>query len=345
VPSACRATAISMCVFAMMPAMNAALNINANGDAGVTARSGAFASGSIASGAIASGAIASGAIATGAIAAGAASIAENEDAASSDGDRGVKILFKRSDTPGNSSGTDLDYEQPQMSAGRLWTSTIITANTPGTGATNLGKAEDAGHTSGDTGVMALNPVGTAVNLVREDARAGTLVSTDGDNIAQRGNNFGDAYVIGPHTTKVSANFNRPGDTTSYAANDAVSDNTTAGSVTKLSWTIPYARGTIRRVKIRKSDQTVATPTIRLWLWDATFAVGAGDNAAFAGPFQDAIGYVDVAVTTAGSDDAVGWAACDIPFSGGTVFGLLQTLSVFAPANSETFTIDLTYYPG
>jgi hypothetical protein len=57
------------------------LNINANGDAGVTARSGAFASGSIASGAIASGAIASGAIATGAIAAGAASIADNEDAA------------------------------------------------------------------------------------------------------------------------------------------------------------------------------------------------------------------------------------------------------------------------
>jgi len=88
--------------------------------------SGAVASGAIASGAIASGAVASGAIAAGAIAAGATSIAENEDVASADGDRGVKIMFKRLDTPANASGTDGDYEQPQMSAGRVWTSTVVT---------------------------------------------------------------------------------------------------------------------------------------------------------------------------------------------------------------------------
>jgi hypothetical protein len=64
---------------------------------------------------VASGGIASGGIAAGAIAAGATSVAENEDVASADGDRGVKIMFKRLDTPANSSGTDGDYEQPQMS--------------------------------------------------------------------------------------------------------------------------------------------------------------------------------------------------------------------------------------
>ncbi|MCI0526785.1 MAG: hypothetical protein L0Y56_04935, partial [Nitrospira sp.] len=42
---------------------------------------------------------------------------------------------------------------------------------PGTGATNLGKAEDAVHTSGDTGVMALT--------VRSDA-GGSLVGASGD---------------------------------------------------------------------------------------------------------------------------------------------------------------------
>jgi hypothetical protein len=42
---------------------------------------------------------------------------------------------------------------------------------PGTGATNLGKAEDAAHTSGDVGVMALG--------VRSDTLA-TLAGTDGD---------------------------------------------------------------------------------------------------------------------------------------------------------------------
>lgn len=88
--------------------------------------SGAVASGAFASGALASGSIASGAIAAGAIAAGATSIADNEDAASADGDRGVKIMFKRLDTPANASGTDGDYEQPQMSAGRVWTSTVVT---------------------------------------------------------------------------------------------------------------------------------------------------------------------------------------------------------------------------
>jgi hypothetical protein len=42
---------------------------------------------------------------------------------------------------------------------------------PGTGATNLGKAEDAAHSSGDTGVMAL--------AVRSDA-GGAIAGTDGD---------------------------------------------------------------------------------------------------------------------------------------------------------------------
>mgnify|MGYP003647344355 CR=1 FL=1 len=42
---------------------------------------------------------------------------------------------------------------------------------------------------------AANPVGTALILVREDARAGSLTSLDGDNVALRGNNKGEAYVI------------------------------------------------------------------------------------------------------------------------------------------------------
>lgn len=50
-------------------------------------------------------------------------------------------------------------------------SDITTSVVPGTGATNLGKAEDAGHTSGDTGVMALG--------VRNDTLADTT-STNAD---------------------------------------------------------------------------------------------------------------------------------------------------------------------
>lgn len=142
------------------------------------------------------------------------------------------------------------------------------------------------------------------------------------------------------TRKLTATFNRPADTTPYTANDAVADNTTAGSVTKLQVTVPRGAGRIARVKVRKSDQTVATPTVRVWMWDATFTVGAGDNAAFAAPLAAAMGSPDVAVVNAGTDDAVGWTATDIPVVTGTVFILLQTLSAFTPASAETFTVEL-----
>lgn len=48
---------------------------------------------------------------------------------------------------------------------------VVNSAIPGTGATNLGKAEDAAHTSGDVGVMAL--------AVRNDANA-AFSGTDGD---------------------------------------------------------------------------------------------------------------------------------------------------------------------
>ena len=41
---------------------------------------------------------------------------------------------------------------------------------------------------------AANPVGTALNLVRDDARTGSLTTTDGDNISARGTNAGELYV-------------------------------------------------------------------------------------------------------------------------------------------------------
>lgn len=171
----------------------------------------------------------------------------------------------------------------------------------------------------------------------------TIGILDKDSAAQTIRTIDD--MVTTKMTAVAGSFNRPADTTAYAANDAVADNVTAGSVTKLQWTPAQGRGTIRRVRIRKSDQTVATPTIRLYLFDATFTVGAGDNAAFAAPLQDCIGYVDVPVTSAGSDDAVGWAACSIEYHAAAIYGVLQTRSAFTPASAETLTVTLWELPG
>ena len=56
------------------------------------------------------------------------------------------------------------------------------------------QAPGAGTQYTEDAAAAANPVGTALMLVREDARAGSLVSTDGDNVAARGTNAGELYV-------------------------------------------------------------------------------------------------------------------------------------------------------
>jgi hypothetical protein len=140
---------------------------------------------------------------------GATHLGKAEDAAHSTGDTGVAILGVRRDTAASGAGTDGDYATVNLDAnGKLWTNaqltfsgvaasvnngttgtetlrvtlasdssgniaTIGTSVTPGTAASNLGKAEDAAHNSADVGVMAL-----AVRTDTATARAGT----DGDYI-------------------------------------------------------------------------------------------------------------------------------------------------------------------
>jgi hypothetical protein len=207
---------------------------------------------------------------------GATNLGKAEDAAHSSGDVGTFILGVRNENASALSDTEGDYtpiavdrfgsvvisstwpeDEPWISAswvnmigavrndaGATLTSTdgdISTISVDGAGRLRVAaeKAEDAPHTTGDIGVMALavrsdsqtvtgadgdyvpllvnssgalyvtgggggteytedaaaaaNPVGGAQILVRADT-PGAVTTTDGDNLAQRGNNFGAAYV-------------------------------------------------------------------------------------------------------------------------------------------------------
>ena len=116
----------------------------------------------------------------------AANLGKAEDAVAGDGDTGVAVWSVRRDTAASGAGATGDYASLNTdSTGHLWTRVglalpagtnnigdvdVLTVIT-GTGATNLGKAEDAAHASGDTGV--------AVWAVRRNtATSGT--SADGD---------------------------------------------------------------------------------------------------------------------------------------------------------------------
>lgn len=69
---------------------------------------------------------------------------------------------------------------------------------------------------------AANPVGTAVNLIRQDTPA-ALTTTDGDNVAQRGTNYGAGYV--QVVTSAGAYVDTFGGGTQYSDGDANADPT------------------------------------------------------------------------------------------------------------------------
>jgi hypothetical protein len=106
-----------------------------------------------------------------------ATVAENvneltktEDAVHASGDKGFQLLAVRNDALAALAGADGDYAPLQVGAdGALYVQ--ISDITPGTDATDLGKAEDAAHASGDVGVEML--------AVRNDTLA-ALAGTDGD---------------------------------------------------------------------------------------------------------------------------------------------------------------------
>lgn len=102
----------------------------------------------------------------------AIAIGHAEDSGHTTADGGIMALAVRNDSSAALSGTDLDYTPIAVdSAGRLKVATVETSITPGTAATHLGKAEDAAHVSGDTGV--------AILTKRTDSAASSA-GTDGD---------------------------------------------------------------------------------------------------------------------------------------------------------------------
>ncbi len=99
-----------------------------------------------------------------------ASAIKTEDAAHVDADKGIMMLGVRNSSLSVMTSANGDYSPFALSGlGELYVTTATV--TPGTSAANLGKAEDAAHSTGDTGVMAL--------CVRRDTAA-TSATTDGD---------------------------------------------------------------------------------------------------------------------------------------------------------------------
>ncbi len=108
-----------------------------------------------------------------------------EDAAHTTGDRGAFVLAVRNDANAALSGTNLDYTPISVDSAGNPQVDILTV-TPGGAAANLGKAEDAAHTTGDTGVFVLGV----------SNEANTALAADGDYIALATDTEGSQRNIG-----------------------------------------------------------------------------------------------------------------------------------------------------
>lgn len=109
-----------------------------------------------------------------------------EDVAHNTADKGIQSLLVRRDTA-SALGADNDYTPGTTNArAAQW---VAIEDGAGGQITSFG----GGTQYTEDAAAAANPVGTASILVRTDTPA-TQVDTDGDNIAQRGTNYGAAYV-------------------------------------------------------------------------------------------------------------------------------------------------------
>jgi len=93
----------------------------------------------------------------------------------------------------------------------------IASNQTWTGATNLGKAEDAAHASGDTGVMALG--------VRVDTA--TAFGANGDYTPFRTDQYGDQFTIVADTTGTPLTYLPPGIAAASASSPVVAARATS----------------------------------------------------------------------------------------------------------------------
>jgi hypothetical protein len=149
-------------------------------------------------------------------------------------------------------------------------SSSITSVVPGTAATSLGKAEDAAHTSGDTGVMMLG--------VQQTTQAPLGANGDYEPPLLDGNGS-TRVVAGGYTIVLNSNtLTRAANTTIYTTGDELADLTTICTLTAIA-RFSGGTGVIQGITAIFSDNWTTKPSLELWLFDTTSTI-ATDNGAF-----------------------------------------------------------------
>lgn len=157
-------------------------------------------------------------------------------------------------------------------------------------------------------------------------------------------------ALKPVITNPSANFTRPANTTAYASGDLVADNTTAGSVTPLSFTIAVTSGrglVINGIKLETDNTTETNGDFRIWFYTSSPTVTNGDNGTFESIESNYVGRVALDSLIGFSDAIASYTVLDnteaMRFklsTGETLYALLEARGAYTPASGEVFTVTL-----
>ena len=160
--------------------------------------------------------------------------------------------------------------------------------------------------------------------------------------------------VGGRTVVANATFTRPNDTNAYASGDLVANNTVAGSVAPMQFTvarIAAGSGLVRRARLKKSGTTVTNASFRLHLYATAPTPTNGDNGVWLTTHSAYLGSLDLDLSGGNgrvfSDSAsvIGTPAVgsEINFalaSGQLIYGLLEARGAYTPVAQEVFTADL-----
>jgi len=196
-----------------------------------------------------------------------------EDVASADAHPGMVILARRTATPANTSGTDLDYEVPQMNAGRLWVDPSgVTLTVASHAVTNAGTfAVQAAGSVAEDAALSGNPL-----IVGGRAHSGvpTAMSADNDLIIPWMDRSG-ALAVMPQVRQVRVTATPTIATSGYVDNDQI-----GGLQTYTNAALASGRPGLIVGATITSRTVTALNALELWIFEASPTLAGSDNAAF-----------------------------------------------------------------
>lgn len=210
----------------------------------------------------------------------------------------------------------------------------VTSITPGTTATALGKAEDAAHTTGDVGVMALGVQQTTL----------AALAANGDYVPAQMDALGAQYVVSEErlfTITVSPTVTNG----AYSAGDVVGGLLTFANAARISGGAIVVESLVIMCKT-----PALANSLELWLWDRTFT-NVADNGAVSYSDADAancIGviacgaFVDNALNSISTRMGIGLAAV---LNGTDLFGQLVTRNGPTLTSTSDIQVKLTVRQG